>query len=420
MRMLSLARGLRRGPLFASGAALGLALVSPADADAAIIATRRTATPYAGVQTIEGTTRAPASTYHAVVVSLCTAGVRLDATKAPTSFVTVPAWAQSSGAEVVVNGDFFAPGPRVYGLAVGSGAAWPVARTGADPAVKSEWYYDRFGWIALGKGWVEFSHTEAVKTKAAALGVREGWKPTQVTHDFPAGTVALVSGFPELVTEGKRVTCSSPTVASCFADRTDMRTRNPRTAMGLSRDRRKLVLAVVDGRTARSAGMYGTELAELMEELGAWQAFNLDGGGSSEMWVRGRGTVSAPSDGASRAVANHWGVFVEAGKAAAHCQPLPADAGADAARDGGADGGEDGGEGADDPSDPGLAPGPVPTEAATPPGADVAPGGDDGAPSADEGCATGGGGGAGTGAAALGLGAVAVALGRRARARRRT
>jgi MYXO-CTERM domain-containing protein len=46
-----------------------------------------------------------------------------------------------------------------------------------------------------------------------------------------------------------------------------------------------------------------------MGELGAWQAFNLDGGGSSSMWRAGVGYVNDPSDGPARAVMNHLGVF---------------------------------------------------------------------------------------------------------------
>jgi hypothetical protein len=92
-----------------------------------------------------------------------------------------------------------------------------------------------------------------------------------------------------------------------------MRDRHPRTAMGLTSDRRTLILLVVDGRTSVSAGMYGTELAELMDKLGAWVAFNLDGGGSSQMWVDGQSYVNDVdgnnSGGGTRSVANHWGVF---------------------------------------------------------------------------------------------------------------
>jgi hypothetical protein len=302
-------------------------------ADAALIATKKTSQPFAGVTLIEGTTGSPKTTFQAAVVSLCTAGVHMDATPVGPRR-TVPSWGASAGAKVAVNGDFFKD-DYVYGLAVGGGKAWPVARTGVAPALKDEWFYEHYGWIAVGKDWVEFSHSGAVKEKAAALGVKEGFSPTKISHDVPPGTLALVSGFPELITEGKRYTCTSPTADSCFPDRSDMRDRNPRTAMGLSRDRRTLILAVVDGRSATSVGMYGSELAVLMEELGAWQAFNLDGGGSSEMWVAGRGTISTPSDPTARAVANHWGVFVDKNPAA-HCQPLAATKPDGGVEDGGA------------------------------------------------------------------------------------
>jgi hypothetical protein len=206
-----------------------------------------------------------------------------------------------------------------------------VRQTGTDSAVSGEWYYRRYGWIGFGPGRVEFSHTEWVKERAATLGVREGWMPGTVTTAVPSGLTQLVSGFPELITEGRRVTCASPTASTCFADRSDMRARNPRTAMGLTRDRRTFLLVAVDGRSTRSAGMYGTELARLMELLGAWQAFNLDGGGSTTFWQRGPGVRNRPSDGAERAVANHWGIFAGAAsgqsRAAGICVPVMSDAG---------------------------------------------------------------------------------------------
>lgn len=322
---------------------LGSLVFASSFADAAIIATKTSSKPFSGVTLIEGKTKAPASSFHAALVSLCTAGVKVNATANPTGLRTVPSWATAAGASLATNGDFYRPGPRVYGLAVGNGASWPLAKTGVDPAVKDEYYYELFGWIAFGPDFVDFTHTEHVKKNAAKYKATQGYSPTQVVHTFPKGTVALVSGFPELVTEGTRVTCADPTASSCFVDRTDMRTRNPRTAMGLTQDRKTFILAVVDGRSATSAGMYGTELAELMEELGAWQAFNIDGGGSTEMWLKGKGTINDPSDGSSRAVANHWGIFTGAGPAG-HClKTAPGDAGADAAASDGGDGDEDGG-----------------------------------------------------------------------------
>ncbi|MNP65019.1 hypothetical protein D3C76_1605730 [compost metagenome] len=49
------------------------------------------------------------------------------------------------------------------------------------------------------------------------------------------------------------------------------------------------VFVVVDGRNeGYSRGMTLTELADLMQDLGATEAYNLDGGGSSTMYFMGR------------------------------------------------------------------------------------------------------------------------------------
>jgi hypothetical protein len=65
------------------------------------------------------------------------------------------------------------------------------------------------------------------------------------------------------------------------------RNRNPRTAVGVARNARHLILVVVDGRQAPySDGMTLRELADLMLTLGARDAINLDGGGSSALVYR--------------------------------------------------------------------------------------------------------------------------------------
>lgn len=77
--------------------------------------------------------------------------------------------------------------------------------------------------------------------------------------------------------------------------------RAPRTAFGLLRDGR-YVLVTIDGRRpGYSVGATLPELAKVMQELGAAEAINLDGGGSTTMWLRGR-TVNLPSDGRERPV----------------------------------------------------------------------------------------------------------------------
>lgn len=60
--------------------------------------------------------------------------------------------------------------------------------------------------------------------------------------------------------------------------------RNPRTAVGIARHGKRLILVVVDGRQKPySDGMSLRELANLMLALGARDALNLDGGGSTTM-----------------------------------------------------------------------------------------------------------------------------------------
>ena len=74
--------------------------------------------------------------------------------------------------------------------------------------------------------------------------------------------------------------------------------RQPRTAVELSEDRRTLYIVVADGRRRTSRGLDLYETARLLLELGAHDAINLDGGGSSEMFVAGAGgVVSVPSRG---------------------------------------------------------------------------------------------------------------------------
>jgi hypothetical protein len=58
---------------------------------------------------------------------------------------------------------------------------------------------------------------------------------------------------------------------------------------------RRFFLLVVDGRSQKSVGMTLVELAALMRRLGAWQAMNFDGGGSTTMIIDGA-IVNAPSD----------------------------------------------------------------------------------------------------------------------------
>ena len=73
------------------------------------------------------------------------------------------------------------------------------------------------------------------------------------------------------------------------------------------------MLAVIDGRRAGLPGVTSLEMLPLLEEFGVADAANLDGGGSSMLYIaREGGIVNRPSDRAERRVMNHLGIRITA------------------------------------------------------------------------------------------------------------
>ncbi len=63
--------------------------------------------------------------------------------------------------------------------------------------------------------------------------------------------------------------------------------KNPRTAIGYT-ENNELIIVTADGREENSVGMTLWEISKLMKDLGCKYAMNLDGGGSSVMYVNGK------------------------------------------------------------------------------------------------------------------------------------
>ena len=108
---------------------------------------------------------------------------------------------------------------------------------------------------------------------------------------------AAVAGFGVILRDGE-VPPLSGTRATAL---------HPRTAAGVDRTGRRIWLVVVDGRRqGYSEGVTEVELGHLMKELGAWEAVNLDGGGSSILLYNPDGAgpriMNRPSDGHPRPV----------------------------------------------------------------------------------------------------------------------
>ncbi len=81
-------------------------------------------------------------------------------------------------------------------------------------------------------------------------------------------------------------------------DRTFVTQRHNRTAVGLRPDG-TLLLVAVDGRRPEAQGMSLFELAATLRYLGCVEALNLDGGGSTTLWIADQahhGVMNYPSD----------------------------------------------------------------------------------------------------------------------------
>jgi len=103
----------------------------------------------------------------------------------------------------------------------------------------------------------------------------------------------VVGGWPRIVRNGRSVAEWADIEEGTFP--AFSKTRHPRTAGGISRDGNTLYLMTVDGRRESDGGMSLVELAHFMIGLGAYDAMNFDGGGSTTMVVDGQ-VVNHPSD----------------------------------------------------------------------------------------------------------------------------
>ena len=146
------------------------------------------------------------------------------------------------------------------------------------------------GWVISASGLAASQFAEAqigdrMEFRAAPmLSANGNWLPLEYVDDIVAGVSRLISG-------GKiDLSWEREKAAKAFAE-----TRHPRTAVAKLKDG-KFLMVTVDGRQPGvSVGMSLQELAEYLLSLGAVDAMNLDGGGSTTMYLDGK-VVNTPSD----------------------------------------------------------------------------------------------------------------------------
>ncbi|MBE9938411.1 phosphodiester glycosidase family protein [Cellulosimicrobium cellulans] len=176
-----------------------------------------------------------------------------------------------------------------------------AADNGAVLAVNGDYYGFRDTGIVIRNGVVY--RDEGAREGLALYRDGHGEVYDETTTDaqslVDAGVWNTLSFGPALVEDGEIVAGIDDVEVDTNVGNHSIQGEQPRTAIGVV-DENHLLLVVVDGRQeGYSRGATTTELAEILQDLGATTAYNIDGGGSSTLWFDGE-VVNSPSQGRER------------------------------------------------------------------------------------------------------------------------
>ncbi|MBS1768816.1 MAG: phosphodiester glycosidase family protein [Acidobacteria bacterium] len=143
------------------------------------------------------------------------------------------------------------------------------------------------GFVLVGNG----ARSNILKQLKTGDRVQTVWDIVSKNNAYPAYRIEdAVAGVPLLIRDGKiDITWKEEKASKDFVE-----TRHPRTAVANLKDGKFLMLTA-DGRSEASAGIDLYDLADFLLELGAVDALNLDGGGSTTMVLDDK-VVNHPSD----------------------------------------------------------------------------------------------------------------------------
>jgi exopolysaccharide biosynthesis protein len=186
--------------------------------------------------------------------------------------------------KLITTSDF---GKQANAIAALNGTFFDIANGGSVDHIKSDGIVINKN--RLGKNGSRAGHqSSAIVINKGKISIAK-WDGTADWEKSLAGEDIMVSG-PLLIMNQIHEKLDS---ANAFN-----KTRHPRTAVVIAKNKRILFLTV-DGRNINSAGMSLFELSKMMSWLKADDAINLDGGGSTTLWINNyneNGIVNFPTD----------------------------------------------------------------------------------------------------------------------------
>lgn len=192
----------------------------------------------------------------------------------------------------------------------GDGTLWNITRPviGVDKSGKAATY-----WTSSPKFGTYYYYTKPLATVPGEAGYPAASSDTPETSSEWEPFNAISTG-PMLLYDGKCCIDHQKTGNGSYYTNYEcwaldiFEGRPDRTAVGMTEDG-KIVLFICDGRIDASQGATHEEVAMILKNIGCIHAMNLDGGGSTGMWIKGSGMINHLDGSSWRAVKSTLGFF---------------------------------------------------------------------------------------------------------------